>query len=274
MAEMGIGAEIKIGIVGCAGRMGQTLARLAHESEGFALAGGSEAAGHAAVGRDLGEVAGLGPLGLAVGGDPAALFQNAEAVLDFTAPEASVAHAEVAAETGTALIIGTTGLDSGHDKRVAEAAKRAAIVRAPNMSLCVTLMIALAQQVAASLDEDYDIEVVEMHHRGKVDAPSGTALALGRAAAAGRGIDLEAHSARARDGVTGPRPRGDIGFAVLRGGDVVGEHSVIFAADGERLELTHRATSRVTFARGALRAAAWARGKPPGVYGMADVLGL
>ena len=142
------------------------------------------------------------------------------------------------------------------------------------MSLCVTLMIALAQQVAASLDEDYDIEVVEMHHRGKVDAPSGTALALGRAAAAGRGIDLEAHSARARDGVTGPRPRGDIGFAVLRGGDVVGEHSVIFAADGERLELTHRATSRVTFARGALRAAAWARGKPPGVYGMADVLGL
>ncbi len=267
-------AEIKIGIVGCAGRMGQTLARLVHQSEGFALAGGTEAAGHAALGRDLGEVAGLGPLGLAIGEDSSALFAAAQAVLDFTAPEASVGHAEAAAATGTALVIGTTGLDAGHDARIAEAAQRAAIVRAPNMSLCVNLMIALAKEAAASLGEDYDIEVVEMHHRGKVDAPSGTALALGRAVAAGRGIDLEAHSARARDGFTGPRRRGDIGFAVLRGGDVVGEHSVVFAADGERLELTHRATSRLTFARGALRAAGWAHDKPPGVYGMADVLGL
>ena len=266
-------AEIKIGIVGCAGRMGQTLARLVHESEGFALAGGTEAAGHPARGSDLGDIAGLGPLGHIVGDDPAALFAAAQAVLDFTAPEATVAHAEIAAATGTALVIGTTGLDPGHETRIAAAGQRAAIVRAPNMSICVNLMIALAQEVAASLDEDYDIEVVEMHHRGKADAPSGTALALGRAAAAGRGIDLEARSARARDGLTGPRRRGDIGFAVLRGGDVVGEHSVVFAADGERLELTHRATSRVTFARGALRAAAWAHDKPPGVYGLADVLG-
>ena len=267
-------AEIRIGIVGCGGRMGQMLARLVCEGEGFVLAGGTEAAGHAAVGRDVGEVAGLGPLGLVIGDDPGALFEAAEAVLDFTTPPATAAHAAVAAATGTALVIGTTGLDAGHDARIAEAAKKAAIVRAPNMSVCVNLMIELAQQMAASLDEDYDIEIVEMHHRGKVDAPSGTALALGRAAAAGRGIDLDAKSARARDGVTGARRRGDIGFAVLRGGDVAGEHSVVFAADGERLELTHRATSRVTFARGALRAAAWVHGKPPGLYGMADVLAL
>ena len=267
-------AEIKIGIVGCAGRMGQTLARLVHESEGFALAGGTEADGHPARGRDLGEVAGLGPVGLIVGDDPAALFAAAQTVLDFTAPAATVAHAGIAAATETALVIGTTGLDPGHEGRIAEAGQRAAIVRAPNMSICVNLMIALTQEMAASLDADYDIEVVEMHHRGKVDAPSGTALALGRAAAAGRGIDLESRSARARDGHTGPRRRGDIGFAVLRGGDVVGEHSVVFAAEGERLELTHRTTSRATFARGALRAAAWAHDKRPGVYSMADVLGL
>ena len=267
-------AEMRIGIVGCAGRMGQTLARLVWESEGFALAGGTEGAGHPALGRDLGEIAGLGPAGLSVGGDPAALFEASEAVLDFTSPEATAAHAGIAAETSTILVIGTTGLGSGEDARVAEAGKRTAIVHVPNMSVCVNLMIALSEQVAARLDEDYDVEVVELHHRGKVDAPSGTALALGRAVAAGRGVDLEARSARARDGFTGPRRRGDIGFAVLRGGDAVGEHTVIFAADGERLELTHRCTSRVTFARGALRAAAWARGKGPGVYGMADVLGL
>ena len=267
-------AEIRIGIVGCAGRMGQTLARLVSESEGFVLAGGTEAPGHPALGRDVGEVAGLGPLGLTLDADAAALFEAAEAVLDFTTPEATVAHAEIAAVSGTALVIGTTALDAGHEGRIAEAARAAAIVRAPNMSVCVNLMIALAREVARSLDEEYDIEVLEMHHRGKVDAPSGTALALGNAAAAGRGIALEAHSARARDGVTGPRRRGDVGFAVLRGGDVVGEHSVVFAADGERLELTHRTTSRVTFARGALRAAAWARDRAPGLYGMADVLGL
>ena len=267
-------AEIKIGIFGAAGRMGQTLTRLVHEGADFALAGATEAAGHPALGRDVGEVAGIGPLGITLGDDPAALFAAAEAVLDFTSPEATVAHAKVAAATATALVIGTTGLTPEHEGRLADAARSAAIVRAPNMSVCVNLMIALARQVAGSLDEDYDVEVVEMHHRGKIDAPSGTALALGRAVAAGRGIDLEAHSARARDGFTGPRRRGDVGFAVLRGGDVVGEHSVVFAAEGERLELTHRATSRATFARGALRAAAWARDRAPGLYGMADVLGL
>ena len=189
-------------------------------------------------------------------------------------PTATVEHARLAAKAGTIHVIGTTGLDADQTAALGEAARGTAIVWAPNMSLGVTLMMRLTERVAAALDDDYDIEIVEIHHRYKVDAPSGTALGLGRAAAAGRGVELDAVAERGRDGITGPRKRGAIGMAALRGGDLVGEHTVTFAADGERVELTHRATSREIYARGALRAALWARGKPPGLYGMADVLGL
>jgi 4-hydroxy-tetrahydrodipicolinate reductase len=267
-------AEIAIGVTGCGGRMGRMLIAEIQGTPGCKVAGGIEAPGNAVLGRDLGELAGLGPLGLAAGDDPAKLFASADAVVDFTAPAASASHAEAAARAGKALVIGTTGLDAAHEAAIAAAVRKIPIVRAPNMSLGVNLLLGLVRQTAAMLGDDYDIEIVEMHHRGKVDAPSGTALALGRAAAEGRGIDLAQKSQRARDGITGARRRGDIGFAALRGGDVVGDHVVIFAADGERIELTHRAGSRRIFARGAVRAAQWAVGKPAGLYGMKDVLGL
>ncbi len=267
-------AEVRIGIVGCAGRMGQTLAAEVARTKGCRLAGGSEVPGHAALGRDLGELAGLGTLGLAVGDDPAALFASVDAVLDFTAPQASVQHAGLAAARGTVHVIGTTGIGAEDEAAIRRAAAKAPIVLAPNMSVGVNLLLALVERVAATLDERYDIEIVEMHHRHKVDAPSGTALGLGRAAAKGRGVELDAVAVPARHGHTGPRPAGAIGFAALRGGDVVGDHSVVFAGTGERLELTHRAASREIYAQGAVRAALWARGRPPGLYGMRDVLGF
>jgi 4-hydroxy-tetrahydrodipicolinate reductase len=264
----------RIGIVGCAGRMGRMVARCVEETDGLELAGGTEQPGSEAVGRDLGELAGLGSQGLPVGDDPVDLFAKAQAVIDFTTPAASVAHAELAAQAKAALIVGTTGLDPAQEAAVERAARHTTVVRAANMSLGINLLQVILEQVARALDPDYDIEIVEMHHRHKVDAPSGTALALGRAVAAGRGVDLARVSQRVRDGHTGPRRRGDIGFATLRGGDVAGEHTVIFAAEGERLELTHRATTREVFARGAVKAALWSRGKDPGLYGMKDVLGL
>jgi 4-hydroxy-tetrahydrodipicolinate reductase len=250
------------------------------------VAGGTETAGSAAIGRDIGELAGLGPLGIPVIDDPVELFARAEAVVDFTTPAATVSHAELAAQARAAHIVGTTGLDPDQEAEVGRAARHTAVVRAANMSLGVNLLQAVVEQVARSLDPDYDIEVLEMHHRHKVDAPSGTALALGRAAAAGRGVDLDLVAQRMRDGHTGQRRRGDIGFATLRGGDVAGEHTVIFAAEGEgehtvifaaegeRIELGHRATTREVFARGAVKAALWTRGREPGLYSMMDVLGL
>jgi 4-hydroxy-tetrahydrodipicolinate reductase len=267
-------AEISIGIAGCGGRMGRMLIAEVQATAGCRVGGGIEAAGSAVIGHDLGELAGLSSLGIKVGGDVAALFKAIDVVIDFTVPAATVAHAAEAARQNKPMVIGTTGLDARQNESLAVAAKAAAILAAPNMSLGVNLLLGLARQVAERLGEDYDIEILEMHHRHKVDAPSGTALALGRAAAAGRGIDFEKKSLRVRDGITGARPRGDIGFATLRGGDVVGEHHVIFAAEGERVELIHRAGSRQVFARGAVRAAAWLVGKPAGLYGMKDVLGL
>jgi 4-hydroxy-tetrahydrodipicolinate reductase len=195
-------------------------------------------------------------------------------IIDFTTPAASVAHAELAARARVAHVIGTTGLDETQMAAIGHAAAKAPIVQAPNMSLGVNVLLALVERAASVLDADYDIEIVEMHHRHKVDAPSGTALALGRAAATGRTVDLTAVAQKVRDGITGPRRRGDIGFAALRGGDVPGDHSVIFAGEGERIELTHKASSREVFARGAVKAARWAHGKPPGLYAMTDVLGL
>ena len=196
------------------------------------------------------------------------------ALLDFTIPAATLALAELAARKGLVHVIGTTGLSGENEKLIAEAAKRAVIVKSGNMSMGVNLLAALVKRVAKTLDEDFDIEIVEMHHNKKIDAPSGTALMLGRAAAEGRGIDLDQRSERGRDGHTGARTRGDIGFASLRGGSVVGDHTVIFAGPAERIELSHKAEDRMIFARGAVRAALWARGQKPGLYSMADVLGL
>ncbi len=264
----------RIGVLGCAGRMGRMLLNVLAETEGCEIVGGTEAPDNPVVGRDLGAQAGLGELGVAVGADPVELFAKAEAVLDFTAPAASVGHAGLAAQAEAVHVIGTTGLDAEQNAAIARAAQHATIVQAANMSLGVNVLLALVERAARTLDPDYDIEVVEMHHRYKVDAPSGTALALGRAAAAGRGVELDRVAQKVRDGVTGARRRGDIGFATLRGGDVAGEHTVVFAGDGERVELSHKASSREVFARGAVKAALWARGKPPGLYLMKDVLGL
>ncbi|MDP7429207.1 MAG: 4-hydroxy-tetrahydrodipicolinate reductase [Alphaproteobacteria bacterium] len=264
----------KIGIVGCAGRMGLTLARQVAANDGCELCGGTEVAGSEQIGRDLGELAGLGSNGIVVGDDPAALFAEADAVLDFTVPAASADHAALAAESKTTHVVGTTGFETLHQTAINAAAVHTVVVQAANMSLGVNLLLALTRQVAAALDPEFDIEIVERHHRHKVDAPSGTALALGRAAADGRGVEHDDVAARGRDGITGERKPGDIGYAVLRGGNVVGEHSVVFAAADERVALSHIATDRAIFARGAVTAALWAQGKPPGLYGMADVLGL
>lgn len=265
----------RIGIVGCQGRMGQMLVREVLASAGVTLAGGTERPGSDAIGRDLGEVIGGGAIGLTVGSDAGPLFEGSDAVIDFTAPAAVPLHAELAAAGRTAYILGTTGLTADQEAVLRQAATRTAVVWAPNMSVGVTLLMSLVERVAAVLDADsYDAEIVEMHHRHKVDAPSGTALGLGRALAAGRGVPLDQVWCKARDGHSGARPKGEIGFATLRGGDVVGDHQVIFAADGERLELGHRASSRQVFAKGAVRAARWAAGRTPGLYAMKDVLGL
>ena len=265
---------MRIGITGCAGRMGRMLAEAVLAADGCTLAGGCERPDHLAIGTDLGALLGRQPLGIAVTGDAAALFGQCDTVIDFTAPAATVHHAGLAARTGVALVAGTTGLDEAQKEALATAARAVPVVFAANMSVGVNLLIGLTERVARTLPEDYDIEIVEMHHRMKADAPSGTALALGRAAAQGRGVALGDRAVRVRDGQTGPRPPGAIGFATLRGGDVVGEHTVIFAGDGERIELTHKASSRAVFVKGALRAALWTAGRPPGLYDMGAVLGL
>jgi 4-hydroxy-tetrahydrodipicolinate reductase len=262
-------------VVGCAGRMGRMLCRAVVEADGLMLSGATVRPGHDWVGRDLGACLGEGhPYGLEVSDDPLPLFASAQAVLDFTPPDVAVAHAEIAAQARLVHVIGTTGFEPHHLERLAACARHATIVRAGNMSLGVNLLVGLARRVASILGEDWDIEITEMHHRHKADAPSGTAVMLGEAAAAGRGKSLEALAARPRHGLTGPRPTGEIGFASLRGGDVTGEHDVVFAGAGERVVLRHVATDRMIFARGAARAAAWGQGKPPGEYTMADVLGL
>jgi 4-hydroxy-tetrahydrodipicolinate reductase len=234
----------------------------------------TERPGHDWVGKDLGRAMGGEALGVPVYGDPLDAIVKAQAVIDFTTPEATVAHAQLTAQARSVHVIGTTGLGAADIEALDAAARHATIVRAGNMSLGVNLLVRLTQQVAAALDAEFDIEIVEAHHRHKVDAPSGTALMLGEAAAAGRGVQLEAVSERGRDGLTGERGRGTIGFSAIRGGDIVGAHDVIFAGAGERLVLSHVATDRGIFARGALKAALWGQGKPPGHYSMASVLGL
>ncbi len=265
---------MKIAVVGAAGRMGQMLVRRIAATEGVTLAGASESPDSTAIGRDAGEVAGIEALGVKITGDSAAAIGAANAVIDFTIPAATVAHAVIAAAKGVSMVIGTTGLDPAQSAAIHDAAKKVPIVWAANMALGVNILLALIEKTASMLDPSYDIEVLEMHHRHKIDAPSGTALALGRAAAAGRQVKLEEVWRKSRDGHTGARPAGEIGFATLRGGEEVGVHTVMFAAAGERLELSHRSFSRETYAAGAVRAAQWLEGKKPGLYGMKDVLGL
>jgi 4-hydroxy-tetrahydrodipicolinate reductase len=264
----------RIGVVGAAGRMGQMLVREVAATATAAFAGGTEAPGHPLLGRDPGELAGTGPTNTRLGDDPAALFAASDVVIDFSVPAASVAHARLAAASGKGLVIGTTGFGAEDEREIADAATRAAIVKAPNMSLAVNLLMALTERVAATLGPDYDIEIFEIHHRHKVDAPSGTALGLGHAAARGRGVDLASHGVRARDGHTGPRQEGTIGFSVARGGGEVGDHVVMFCGGSDRLELTHKAHGRGIYAAGAVRAALWLAGRRPGLYAMKDVLGL
>nr|WP_302895427.1 4-hydroxy-tetrahydrodipicolinate reductase [Mesorhizobium sp. LMG 17147] len=267
--------EMGLVVVGAAGRMGQALIRAIHTIPGARVAGAIERAGSPHIGKDAGELAGVGRLEVAIGDDPLPAFAKADGVLDFTAPAATVEFAGYAAQARIAHIIGTTGCSAEDNARIAAAARHATIVKSGNMSLGVNLLAVLVEQAARALDaDDFDIEILEMHHRHKVDAPSGTALLLGEAAAAGRGVALAGNDVRVRDGHTGVRKVGSIGFASLRGGSVVGDHSVVLAGTGERITLAHHAEDRAIFARGAVKAALWARGRKPGLYSMRDVLGL
>src|SRR5689334_25057520 len=267
-------ADMRLVVAGAGGRMGRTLVKAVADIKGFTLAGALEDARSPLIGWDAGTLAGTPENGVKLTADAAALMDKADGIVDFTAPVATVAFAELVAKSGKIHIIGTTGLSAADDAKIADAAKRAVIVKSGNMSLGVNLLAALTRRVAKTLDQSFDIEILEMHHNQKVDAPSGTALLLGRAAAQGRGVDLDARGVKSREGHTGARKPGDIGFATLRGGSVVGEHTVMFAGPAERIELTHKAEDRMIFARGALHAALWARGRSPGLYSMMDVLGL
>ncbi|MCD4512797.1 4-hydroxy-tetrahydrodipicolinate reductase [Brucella pseudogrignonensis] len=268
-------AEIGLVVVGANGRMGQALIRAIHAIDGARLTGAIARPGSPFLGKDAGEVAGLGNLGVAITDDPLPVFAKAQGVLDFTTPATTLNYAGLAAQARIAHIIGTTGLSVEDEEKIRAAARHATIVKSGNMSLGVNLLSGLIKKAAQALGpEDFDIEILEMHHKHKVDAPSGTALLLGEAAAQGRAINLAEKSVRVRDGHTGPREQGTIGFATLRGGSVIGDHEVILAGEGERITLAHHAQDRTIFARGAVKAALWAHGKKPGLYSMLDVLGL
>ncbi|HKY86681.1 MAG TPA: 4-hydroxy-tetrahydrodipicolinate reductase [Pseudorhodoplanes sp.] len=267
-------ADMRIVVAGAGGRMGRTLVKAVAETSGLVLAGAIEQSDSRFLKHDAGELAGVGKNGIALTADAAAALANADGLIDFTVPAASRDLVAKTAERGIVHIIGTTGFSEDDETRIRAASAKAAIVKSGNMSLGVNLLAALVKRVAKTLDGEFDIEILEMHHNKKIDAPSGTALLLGRAAAEGRGVDLPKRSVMSREGHTGARKAGDIGFATLRGGSVVGEHNVIFAGPAERIELAHRAEDRMIFARGALKAALWARGQKPGLYSMADVLGL
>ncbi|WP_113160186.1 4-hydroxy-tetrahydrodipicolinate reductase [Brucella pseudogrignonensis] len=268
-------AEIGLVVVGANGRMGQALIRAIHAIDGARLTGAIARPGSPFLGKDAGEMAGLGNLGVAITDDPLPVFAKAQGVLDFTTPATTLNYAGLAAQARIAHIIGTTGLSVEDEEKIRAAARHATIVKSGNMSLGVNLLSGLIKKAAQALGpEDFDIEILEMHHKHKVDAPSGTALLLGEAAAQGRAINLAEKSVRVRDGHTGPREQGTIGFATLRGGSVIGDHEVILAGEGERITLAHHAQDRTIFARGAVKAALWAHGKKPGLYSMLDVLGL
>jgi len=261
-------------ITGASGRMGQMLVARVSESPAMRLVGCVERQGHAWIGRDIGAAMGGAPLGVIVTDDPLDAFADAQAVIDFTSPSATVEFALLAAQARAVHVIGTTGLEAEHHAKIDAAARHAVVIQAGNMSLGVNLLTRLTQKVAAALDDEWDVEIIEAHHNKKVDAPSGTALMLGQAAADGRSVSLDDARVAGRDGMTGARERGTIGFSSIRGGDIVGEHDVIFAAAGERIVLRHIATDRGIFARGALKAALWGQSQKPGRYTMFDVLGL
>lgn len=267
-------SALKVVITGVSGRMGQMLVETVDASDDVVVSGAVERNAHSWIGQDLGVAMNGAAKGVIVTDNFADAIIGADVVVDFTAPAATIAFAAACAEADVAHVIGTTGMTADEIAALAPASEKIAVVRAGNMSLGVNLLVQLTKKVAAALDADYDIEVIEAHHNKKVDAPSGTALMLGEAAAEGRGVDLDAVSDRARDGITGARKRGGIGFTAIRGGDIVGEHDVMFAAAGERIILRHVASDRSVFARGALKAAKWAKGRPPGAYDMLDVLGL
>jgi 4-hydroxy-tetrahydrodipicolinate reductase len=266
-------SEIKTIVAGASGRMGRTLIRALAEQKGFRLIGALEARAREDLGRDSGEVAGTGKNGVPLSGDALPLVAQADALIDFSTPNASVELAALAAQARIVHVIGTTGFAKDQEEKIRAAARHAVIVKSGNMSLGITLLAALVKEAAKALP-DFDVEIIEMHHRMKVDAPSGTALLLGQAAAEGRGVSLSDKSIRARDGHTGPRPQGAIGFASLRGGTVVGDHDVVLAGLSERIVLSHIAEDRAIFALGAMAAARWGQGKKPGLYAMADVLGI
>jgi len=268
-------SDMRLIVAGAGGRMGRALTRAISETSGAVLTGALEAPGSELLGKDAGILAGLPANGVLLSADLWSLSANADGILDFTVPGATIANVAIAAQRGLVHVIGTTGLSASDDAVIKSVTSRAVVVKSGNMSLGVNLLAVLVEQAARALDAgDFDIEILEMHHKHKVDAPSGTALLLGEAAAAGRGIALAGNDVRSRDGHTGVRKTGSIGFATLRGGSVVGDHSVMLAGTGERITLSHHAEDRAIFARGAVKAALWARSRKPGLYSMRDVLGL
>jgi len=265
---------IELVVAGAAGRMGTRIVALARESSDLRVGAALEAPGHPALGADAGELAGGGKLGVALGGDAAAALTRSRVLVEFSVPAASLEHLRLVAAAGARAVIGTTGFSAAQRDEIAALARRVPIMLAPNMSVAVTLAFKLLPIMARALGDDYDVEITEIHHRFKKDAPSGTAVRMAEIVAEALGRDLRKAGVYGREGLPGERTRQEIGVMSLRSGDVVGEHTVSFGTLGERLELTHRAHSRDTFARGALRAARWIAGQPPGLYSMADVLGL
>ncbi len=265
---------LKVVVAGVTGRMGQTIAKLIIEDERFEFVGGTEKDGHPQIGEDIGLLTGSKATGVQVSSQLEPLFAMADVVIDFTIPEATVHHARLAAQARIAHVIGTTGFTLEQEDEIKWASHHSSIVKSGNMSLGVNLVAALTKRVAAALSNAFDIEIVEMHHKHKIDAPSGTALMLAQAASQGRGVNLEDVRIPAREGITGSRPNGGIGMSAIRGGSVVGDHDVLFASDEEMITISHRAQDRSLFARGALTAAIWAAHQPPGLYSMIDVLGL
>ncbi|MFA5940287.1 MAG: 4-hydroxy-tetrahydrodipicolinate reductase [Sinimarinibacterium sp.] len=264
----------RIAILGATGRMGRSVIEAAAQNPSVRLGAAIERSGHAELGRDAAVLAGQNASGVSISDDLAARASAYDVLIDFTRPEGTLAALPVCVAAGKGMVIGTTGLTPEQRAQIDAAAQRIPICLAANFSVGVNLCLKLLEEAARVLADDFDIEIVEAHHRHKVDAPSGTALAMGEAVARGAGIDLKAQAVYAREGHTGARPKGAIGFATVRGGDVVGDHTVMFLGEGERVEITHKASSRQNFARGAVRAAAWLKGRAPGLYSMRDVLGL
>ncbi len=265
---------IRIAIPGAAGRMGRTLIDACRRAEGMQLGVATERSGHELIGSDAGLVAGVGELGVAIGADLESVVDHYDVLIDFTAPAASLQHLDICRRHGKRVVIGTTGFDERQKQQLVEAAEDTGIVFAPNMSVGVNLCLKLLDMAARVLGDEVDIEVIEAHHRHKVDAPSGTALRMGEVLARALGRDLKDCAVYGRQGITGARERKTIGFETIRAGDIVGEHTVMFAAEGERVEVTHKASSRMTFASGAVRAAGWLMAQPNGLYDMQDVLDL